>query len=175
MDHDRTSSVRYRHAQLPSRGDAEGLTRATLETLGERIPEQVAIHLADQLPLEIGEHLRRTVTMGGVGTGERFGMDEFVRRVSDRGHLAEPNAVYGARVVFEVTGEATQGVLDKVRDTLGRTASAHQRREQGRDANLNILGCGMARYHLVFHESRRPTPICPSRRTADPAACSCCR
>src|SRR5690606_41916286 len=51
-------------------------------------------------------------------SGERFGMDEFVRRVSDRGHLAEPNAVYGARVVFEVTGEATQGVLDKVRDTL---------------------------------------------------------
>ncbi|ACU95838.1 DUF2267 domain-containing protein [Saccharomonospora viridis] len=118
MDHDHFIGQVQARAQLPSRGDAEGLTRATLETLGERIPEQVAIHLADQLPLEIGEHLRRTVTMGGVGTGERFGMDEFVRRVSDRGHLAEPNAVYGARVVFEVTGEATQGVLDKVRDTL---------------------------------------------------------
>lgn len=118
MDHDHFIGQVQARAQLASRGEAEGLTRATLETLGERIPEQVASHLADQLPTEIGEHLRRTVTMGGAGSGERFGLDEFVRRVSDRGRVAEPNAVYGTRVVLEVTGEATQGVLEKVRDAL---------------------------------------------------------
>ncbi|CAM3193828.1 DUF2267 domain-containing protein [Saccharomonospora xinjiangensis] len=118
MDHDHFIGQVQARAQLASRGEAEGLTRATLETLGERIPEQLAAHLADQLPTEIGENLRRTVTMGGAGSGERFGLDEFVRRVSERGHLPEPNAVYGSRVVLEVTGEATQGVLGKVRDSL---------------------------------------------------------
>lgn len=118
MEHDHFIGQVQARAQLASRGEAEGLTRATLETLGERIPEQTAVHLADQLPTEIGENLRRTVTMGGAGSGERFGLDEFVRRVSDRGHVPEPNAVYGSRVVLEVAGEATQGVMNKVRDAL---------------------------------------------------------
>lgn len=118
MDHDHFIGQVQARAQLSSRGEAEGLTRATLETLGERIPEQVATHLADQLPIEIGENLRRTVTMAGAGSGERFGLDEFIRRVSERGHVPEPNAVYGSRVVLEVTGEATHGVIAKVRDSL---------------------------------------------------------
>ncbi|PXY32579.1 DUF2267 domain-containing protein [Prauserella muralis] len=118
MQHDHFIGQVQARAKLASRGDAEGLTRATLETLGERIPEQVAGHLADQLPTEIGEHLRRTVTMGGAGSGERFDRAEFVRRVSGRSHLDEPQAVYGARVVLEVTDEATQDVLGKVEDSL---------------------------------------------------------
>jgi uncharacterized protein (DUF2267 family) len=105
-------------AQLPSRGDAEAATRATLETLGERIPEGVATNLAGQLPQEVGEHLRRTITMGGVGRGERFDLDEFARRVAERGRMDEPTAVFRSRVVLEVTGEATRDVLDKVRDSL---------------------------------------------------------
>ncbi|WP_019819069.1 DUF2267 domain-containing protein [Saccharomonospora saliphila] len=118
MEHDHFIGQVQARAQLASRGEAEGLTRATLETLGERIPEQLATNLADQLPTEIGESLRRTITMGGAGSGERFGLDEFTRRVSERGHVGEPHAVYGARVVLEVTGEATEGVLDKVREAL---------------------------------------------------------
>lgn len=118
MEHDHFIGQVQARAQLSSRGEAEGLTRATFETLGERVPEQVAANLADQLPLELGEHLRRTVTMGGAGTGERFGLDEFVRRVSERGHIEEPGAVYGTRVVLEVTREATEGMLGKIRDAL---------------------------------------------------------
>ncbi|SFP08907.1 Uncharacterized conserved protein, DUF2267 family [Amycolatopsis arida] len=118
MRHDEFIGQVQARAKLPSRGAAEGLTRATLETLGERVPEHVADNVAAQLPTEIGEHLRRTVVMGGAGSGERFDRDEFTRRVAERGHLAEPDAVYGARVVLEVTREATQGVLDKVRDSL---------------------------------------------------------
>lgn len=118
MNHDEFIGQVQSRAQLPSRGAAEGITRATLETLGERIPEQVAAHVAAQLPTEIGEHLRRTVTMGGAGSGERFGLDEFSDRVADRGHLQVPDAVYGSRVVLEVLGEATEGVVGKVRDSL---------------------------------------------------------
>ncbi|MFC4001858.1 DUF2267 domain-containing protein [Prauserella oleivorans] len=118
MDHDHFIGQVQARAQLASRGEAEGLTRATLETLGERVPEQSASHLADQLPTEIGEHLRRTVTMGGAGTGERFGLDEFARRVAERWHHDEPTALYGSRVVFEVTREATEGTFAKVRDSL---------------------------------------------------------
>ncbi|WP_216214657.1 DUF2267 domain-containing protein [Amycolatopsis aidingensis] len=118
MKHDQFIGRVQARARLASRGEAEGITRATLETLGERIPERVADHVAAQLPIEIGEHLRRTVTMGGAGSGERFGIDEFAERVAERGHTTPPQAVYGSRVVLEVIGEATEGVVEKVRDAL---------------------------------------------------------
>ncbi|WP_158894112.1 DUF2267 domain-containing protein [Amycolatopsis anabasis] len=119
MKHDEFIGQVQARARLASRGDAERATRATLETLGERVPEQVVAHLAAQLPLEIGEHLRRTVTMGGAGSGERFGLDEFTHRVAQRGHMADPDASYRSRVVLEVIREATSpGALDKVRDSL---------------------------------------------------------
>jgi uncharacterized protein (DUF2267 family) len=79
----------------------------------------LAVNLASQLPQEIGEHLRRTVTMGGTGSGERFGRDEFIRRVAQRSYTDEPQAAYQSRVVLEVLREATTGgSVDKVRDAL---------------------------------------------------------
>lgn len=128
MRHDEFIGLVQDRAQLASRGEAEGATRATLETLGERIPEQLATNIASQLPTEIGEHLRRTVTMGGAGTGERFDRDEFLTRVARRGYLDEPTATYQARVVLEVIGEATEGVVGKLRealpDDIGKLVSA---------------------------------------------------
>jgi uncharacterized protein (DUF2267 family) len=41
MQHDEFIGQVQNRAKLPSRGEAEGATRATLETLGERIPELV--------------------------------------------------------------------------------------------------------------------------------------
>lgn len=106
-------------ARLSSRGEAETAVRATLETLGERIPEGLADNIAAQLPREAGEHLRRTITMGGAGTGERFDRNEFIQRVASRGSTEEPQAAYWARAVLEVLGEATEGgILDKVRNAL---------------------------------------------------------
>lgn len=119
MQHDEFIGLVQNRARLPSRGDAERATRATLETLGERIPETLATNLAAQLPQEIGEHLRRTVVMGGAGSGERFDRQEFVRRVAGRSGADDPRAVYAARVVLEVVEEATTGgLMDKVRDAL---------------------------------------------------------
>lgn len=118
MKHDQFIGLVQDRAQLASRGDAERATRATLETLGQRIPEHLATNLAAQLPQEIGEHLRRTVTMGGAGSGDRFGLDEFGELAAERGHTDPPTAIFRARVVLEVIGEVTEDILDKVRKAL---------------------------------------------------------
>ena len=62
------------------------------ETPGERIPEGLAGNLAAQLPHEIGEHLRRTEIYTGAGTGERFGRQDVIARVSERAGVDEPQA-----------------------------------------------------------------------------------
>lgn len=111
MQHDEFIGQVQQRAQLPSRGDAERATRATLETLGERVPTGVATKLAAQLPVEIGEHLRRTVPFGMEATGERFDAREFVARVAARSTTDEPFAAYVTRVVCEVTDEATNGMV----------------------------------------------------------------
>ena len=115
MTHDEFIGHVQHRARLGSRGDAERATRATLETLAERISEGVAENLAAQLPPEIGEHLRRAAS----GTGESFSLDDFFRRVSERETADLPEAAYHARVVVEVLREATTGgLIDKVREQL---------------------------------------------------------
>jgi uncharacterized protein (DUF2267 family) len=120
MRHDEFIGLVQQRAKLPSRGDAERATRATLETLAERISGGLAANLAAQLPMEIGEHLRRALPYGADDKpGERFDVDEFVARVASRSTTDEPVAAYHARVVFEVMDEATQGALtQKVAETL---------------------------------------------------------
>ena len=76
MKHDEFIGRVQHYARLASRGDAE---RATLETLGERLAGGEPKDLASQLPPEIGLHLLRYA-----GMGERFSLDEFYKRVSER-------------------------------------------------------------------------------------------
>ncbi len=100
-------------AQLGSSGDAVGAIRATLQTLGERLFGGEAADLAAQLPREIGVYLE----LGG--KKETFSIDEFFRRVTEREGVDRPDAVYHARVVMEVIGEAvTKGEMDDVRAQL---------------------------------------------------------
>lgn len=119
MQHDEFIGQVQHRARLASRGEAERACRATLETLGERIPEGLADNLAAQLPQEIGEHLRRTEVFGGAGSGERFDRRDFIERVAARGHVKESEAAFLTRTVFEVVDEATQGsVMAKIHDSL---------------------------------------------------------
>ena len=111
MQHDEFIGQVQNRAHLSSRGDAERAVRATLETLGERVPEGLADNLAAQLPHEIGEHLRRTEVYGGAGTGERFDRKDFIRRAAERAGVSEQQAAFLIRAVTEVTDEATQGGL----------------------------------------------------------------
>ncbi|MEY9212503.1 DUF2267 domain-containing protein [Thermobifida halotolerans] len=119
MQHDTFIGQVQARARLDSRGAAEAATRATLETLAERIPADLANDLAAQLPREISEHVRRITTQAGAEHGSRFGQDEFISRVRDRAHTDDPKAAHMARVVFEILDEATTGsTMDKVRHSL---------------------------------------------------------
>lgn len=116
MNHDEFIGQVQHRARLDSRGDAERATRATLETLAERIADGAAQNLAAQLPNEIGEHLRRKAP-ADAGTGEHFSLDDFLERVTEREGVDRPDAVFHARVVLDVTDEATTGsLMTKVRE-----------------------------------------------------------
>src|SRR5215207_8233385 len=117
MEHDEFIGQVQHRARLSSRGEAERATRASLETLAERIGYVAATNLAAQLHLEIGEHLRRTTT--GESRGEQFGYDEFIDRDVAREEVDRPDSVFHARVVIEVVDEAATGrLMGKVREQL---------------------------------------------------------
>lgn len=119
MKHDQFIGQLQARTRLSSRGEAEGVARAALETLGERIPDHLAAKLASQLPQELAVHLQRSDAPDHEGTGEHFDVKEFTHRVAERERAHEPDALYHARVVFELLGEATTGgVMDRVRDAL---------------------------------------------------------
>lgn len=119
MQHDEFIGQVQTRGKLASRGQAERVTRSVLETIGDRIPDGLAVNLAAQLPHEIGEHLRRTTEPDQRGTGEQFDRNAFITRVVDRSGLDRPQSVYAARVVCEVMNEAVQGaVMTKVLDAL---------------------------------------------------------
>ena len=102
-------------ARLSSREEAVKAIRATLETLAERLAGGEPKDLAAQLPEEIGVYLQHEKA----GSGERFSLDEFFDRVSKRGGVDLPAAVYHSRVVIEVLGEAvTAGQMNDIRSQL---------------------------------------------------------
>lgn len=102
-------------AQLPDHQQAIRATRATLETLGERLTGGEAKDLAAQLPPEIGKFLVSAHSNGS------FDLDEFFHRVRDRESVDMPIAVYHARVVIEVLKEAvSEGEWRDVRAQLPR-------------------------------------------------------
>ncbi|MEV4683651.1 DUF2267 domain-containing protein [Streptomyces kurssanovii] len=120
MDHETFIGQVQDRAHLGSRGAAESATRATLETLAERVPAGLADNLAAQLPAEIGEHLRRVATAPDQpATGVPMSNREFFDRVAQRADESTPKAAHEARCVMEVVGEATQGALtDKIRHSM---------------------------------------------------------
>lgn len=105
-------------AQLPTLGHALAATRATLETLGERLAGGEPAQLAAQLPREIA-HL---VTLGGpysMGRGQRFDVDEFINRVALREGIAPPLAAHHAQAVLQVLAQAVSpGEMAQVRGQL---------------------------------------------------------
>jgi uncharacterized protein (DUF2267 family) len=100
-------------AQLPGTGQAVHAIHATLETLGERLTGGEANDLASQLPTEIGHYLH----LGKVQ--EKYGMDEFFDRVSEREGVELGTAMHHARVVMSVLTEAvSSGEIEDARAQL---------------------------------------------------------
>jgi uncharacterized protein (DUF2267 family) len=77
-----------------SRERAEGASRATLETLAERLSAGEARDIAAQLPPELAPYLPAR------GDAEGFDLDEFLRRVAEREGVDVPTAADHARAVF---------------------------------------------------------------------------
>ena len=93
-----------RRAQVPS-GEAATVTRATLETLTDRVTAGQARGIALQLPKELREHLHKTTTATDAQIAESFGLEEFVERVSARAGVDRAMADTGARAVLTTVGE----------------------------------------------------------------------
>ncbi len=101
---------------MESREEAKNATKATLETLAERLVGGEPKDLASQLPPEIAEYLRYE----GEQDPNPFSLDEFFGRVNEKDPgVDEPRAVYHARVVIAVLQDAvTQGEIYHIRSQL---------------------------------------------------------
>jgi uncharacterized protein (DUF2267 family) len=102
-------------ARLGSRAEAERATRATLETLAERLAGGEAHDLASQLPRELAHALQ----LPDAGIGAKLTLDEFFELVSEREGVNLPDAAFHARVVIGVLTEAVSvGEIQDVRVQL---------------------------------------------------------
>jgi uncharacterized protein (DUF2267 family) len=102
-------------ARLGSRGEAERATRATLETLAERLVGGEAHDLASQLPPE----LARSLQLPDAGIGAKLTLEEFFELVSEREGVDLEEATLHARVVIGVLTEAvSMGEIKDVRVQL---------------------------------------------------------
>ena len=102
-------------AGLGSHAEAERATRATLETLAERLAGGEAHDLAAQLPPE----LARSLELPDAGFGAKLTLDEFFELVSMREGVDLPDATFHARIVLGVLTEAvSQGEIQDVRVQL---------------------------------------------------------
>jgi uncharacterized protein (DUF2267 family) len=92
---------------------ARRATDAALVTLSERITPRESHVLAAQLPRDL-----RPFVLTPKGGPERFGADEFVRRVGEREGVGDREAAAHARAVLATLDEAIAGDLDYVRAQL---------------------------------------------------------
>ena len=94
-----TGEIQHR-LELPDTGRTVRAIRATLMTLGQRIPEGNAEDFAANLPLEIKWYMTGAVHEHG----QRFDWQEFVGRVSEiEGEGVDvPEAAYHARVIVDL-------------------------------------------------------------------------
>ena len=101
-------------AELDTNEDAQKATRATLETLKERLAGNEPSNLAAQLPPEIAPYVE------GDGGREAFSLEEFYDRVAQKQGVDHDEAVRHARPVATVVQTSvTGGELDDVRSQLG--------------------------------------------------------
>jgi uncharacterized protein (DUF2267 family) len=102
-------------ARLSSLGDAETATRATCETLRERLAGGEPKDIASQLPNEIAKCFEAPQRENP----ERFDVKEFFRRVSERASIEAEDAAFQSRAVLEVLQEAVSpGEVSDIRAQL---------------------------------------------------------
>lgn len=109
-----TGEVQHRLG-LSGTGETVRAIRATLMTLGQRIPEGNAEDLAASLPIEI-----KWYPTGAVDEhGQRFDWQEFVDRVSEIERADPADAAYHARVIMDVVrSQVPESDFHQLRDLL---------------------------------------------------------
>ena len=120
-------------ARLATLSEAMRATRATLETLAERLGPDETRHLAAQLPHEIQLFLSDS----GLPAPERFSSDEFLLRVCAREGIDLPLSTHHARAVIDVLTQAVSAgeiidVLDRLPDDYRRLFAGSEGRMPGR-------------------------------------------
>ena len=109
-----TGEVQHR-LEMPDTARTLRAIRATLLTLGQRIPEGNAEDLAASLPMEIKWYMTGAVHEHG----QRFDWTEFVERVSEIENADPPEAAYHARVIVDfVRTQVPESDFQQLRDQL---------------------------------------------------------
>ncbi|MDG5776559.1 DUF2267 domain-containing protein [Haloarculaceae archaeon H-GB2-1] len=92
-----TGEVQHR-LELPETGETVRAIRATLMSLGRRIPAENAEDLAASLPMEIKWYMTGAVHEHG----QRFDWTEFLANVSDIEGVEPQDAAYHAQVIVDL-------------------------------------------------------------------------
>jgi uncharacterized protein (DUF2267 family) len=101
--------------QLRSRGEAERVTWATLQTLGERLSGGEAKDFASQLPVPLPQY----ALSGLAGWGIPLSLDEFTQVVADREGADSKRAQQHTQAVCSVLREAlSPGEVGDIRSQL---------------------------------------------------------
>jgi uncharacterized protein (DUF2267 family) len=123
MKYDEFIEQVQKRANLVSQSEAERATRATLETLAERLSEKERLDAASQLPKGLAWYLRQPF----IGLGKQpapsptrnFSLDEFFQRVSIREDVPLATAREHARAVMSVLRDAlSKGEFEDIRAQL---------------------------------------------------------
>ena len=109
-----TGQVQHR-LELADTGETVRAIRATLLTLGQRIPAGNAADLAASLPMEIDWYLTGAVREHG----QRFDWSEFVSRVAETENADPADAAYHARVIVDLVHDLVPASdFQQLRDQL---------------------------------------------------------
>ena len=118
MRHDEFISRVQERSALTSREAAEGVTRATLEALGERLSPEVIASVAERLPASLAAHLVRTSGSRSASGGslspeavEMLDAGAFMRSIVGRSRASERPSADAARNVMGVLDEAVPAEL----------------------------------------------------------------
>jgi len=115
MDFDEFTGTVQHRLELPGTGETVRAIRATLSTLGRRIPAGAAEDLAASLPMEIRWYLTGAVD----DHGQRFDWQAFVDRVSDIENADPSDAAYHAQVIVDLVRAQVPGSdFQQLRDQL---------------------------------------------------------
>ncbi len=115
MDFDEFTGTVQHRLELAGTGETLRAIRATLSTLGQRIPEGAAEDLAASLPLEIKWYLTGAVHEHG----QRFDWRSFLDRVSEIEGVDPPEAAYHAQIIMDLVGDVVpESDFHQLRDQL---------------------------------------------------------